>query len=135
MTITEVKIYPFDTGEPDSSMRAYADVTLDQAILIKGFRVLASKNGGLFVGLPSKKGKDGKFYELVQFKNESLLFNLRSAVLEAYTVYTWYQSDDIFIVLYKKFLKLKNFFLSSDCKCERVLQARSFTARPGKLVW
>ena len=88
MTITEVKIYPFDTGEPDSSMRAYADVTLDQAILIKGFRVLASKNGGLFVGLPSKKGKDGKFYELVQFKNESLLFNLRSAVLEAYTVYT-----------------------------------------------
>ena len=88
MTITEVKIYPFDTGEPDSSMRAYADVTLDQAILIKGFRVMVSKSGGLFVGLPSKRGKDGKFYDLVQFKSESLLFNLRSAVLEAYTVYT-----------------------------------------------
>ena len=88
MTITEVKIYPFDSGEPDSSLRAYADVTLEQAILIKGFRVLAAKNGGLFVGFPSKKGKDGKFYDIVEIKSADLQSNLRSAVLEAYKVYS-----------------------------------------------
>ena len=88
MTITEVKIYPFDSGEPDSSLRAYADVTLEQAILIKGFRVLAAKNGGLFVGFPSKKGKDGKFYDMVEIKSADLQSNLRSAVLEAYKVYS-----------------------------------------------
>ena len=88
MTITEVKICPFDSGEPDSSLRAYADVTLEQAILIKGFRVLAAKNGGLFVGFPSKKGKDGKFYDMVEIKSADLQSNLRSAVLEAYKVYS-----------------------------------------------
>ncbi len=88
MNITAVKIYPFDSGEPDSSLRAYADVTLDEEILLKGFRVFASKNGGLFVGFPSKKGKDGKFYDTVEFKSETLQSNLRSAILEAYKVYS-----------------------------------------------
>jgi DNA-binding cell septation regulator SpoVG len=88
MNITEVKIYPFDFGEPGSSLRAYADVTLEHAILIKGFRVLAAKNGGIFVGFPSKKGKDGKFYDLVEFKSATLQSSLRSAILEAYKVYS-----------------------------------------------
>ncbi len=83
MIISAVKIYPFDSGEPDSSLRAYADVTLEDEILLKGFRVLASKNGGLFVGFPSKKGKDGKFYDMVGFKSEALQSDLRSAVLRA----------------------------------------------------
>ncbi|MBT5552066.1 MAG: stage V sporulation protein G [Nitrospina sp.] len=88
MNITEVKIYPFDTGEPDSSLRAYADVTFEQAILVKGFRVLASKSGGLFIGFPSRKGKDGKFYDMVEFKPAALQASLRSAILEAYKVYS-----------------------------------------------
>ena len=87
MTISEVKIYPFDSGEPDSSLRAFADVTFENTILIKGFRILAAKNGGLFVGFPSKKGKDGKFYDMVEIKLPDLQSNLRSAILEAYKVY------------------------------------------------
>ena len=87
MTISEVKIYPFDSGEPDSSLRAFADVTFENSILIKGFRILAAKNGGLFVGFPSKKGKDGKFYDMVEIKLADLQSNLRSAILEAYKVY------------------------------------------------
>lgn len=88
MNITEVKIYPFDTGNPESSLRAYADVVLNDTILIKGFRVMVSKNGGLFVGFPSRKGKDGKFYEMVEFKSDALQSSLRSAILEAYKVYS-----------------------------------------------
>ena len=88
MTITTVKIYPFDSGEPDSSMRAYADVTFNDVILIKGFRVLSSKTGGLFVGFPSQKGKDGQYRDTVEFKSEVLKSELRSAILEAYKVYS-----------------------------------------------
>ena len=88
VTITEVKIYPFDSCKPDSSLRAYADVTLEQAILIKGFRILAAKNGGLFVGFPSRKGKDGKFYDMVEIKSVDLQSNLKSAILAAYRVYS-----------------------------------------------
>ena len=46
-------------------MRAYADVTFNDVILIKGFRVLSSKTGGLFVGFPSQKGKDGQYRDTV----------------------------------------------------------------------
>ena len=88
MIITAVKIYPFDSGEPDSSMRAYADVILNNVSLIKGFRVLISKNGGLFVGFPSQKGKDGQFRDTVEFKSEELKSEVRSAILEAYKTYS-----------------------------------------------
>ena len=73
MTITTVKIYPFDSGRPESSLRAYADVTFNDVILIKGFRVLSSKKGGIFVGFPSQKGKDGEFRETVEFQSEALV--------------------------------------------------------------
>jgi DNA-binding cell septation regulator SpoVG len=63
MNITTVKIYPFDTGNVQILLRAYADVTLDDFIVLKGFRILVWKTGGLFVGMPSKKGKDGKYYD------------------------------------------------------------------------
>ena len=88
MTITAVKIYPFDSGEPDSSMRAYADVIFNDVVLIKGFRVLSSKSGGLFVGFPSQKGKDGQYRDTVEFKSEELKSELRSTILEAYKNYS-----------------------------------------------
>ncbi len=88
MTITAVKIYPFDSGGRESSLRAYADVTFDDAIVIKGFRVLGAKHGGLFVGFPSQKGKDGRFYDLVEFKSEDINSTLRSKIIEAYKVYS-----------------------------------------------
>ena len=88
MTITAVKIYPFDSGEPDSSMRAYADVIFNDVVLIKGFRVLSSKTGGLFVGFPSQKGKDGQYRDTVEFKSEELKSELRSTILEAYKTYS-----------------------------------------------
>ena len=88
MTITAVKIYPFDSGGPESSLRAYADITFNGVILIKGFRVLSSKSGGLFVGFPSQKGKDGQFRETVEFKSEELKSQLRFSILEAYKDYS-----------------------------------------------
>ena len=88
MIITAVKIYPFDSGEPDSSMRAYVDVIFNNLILIKGFRVLISKTGVLFVGFPSQKCKDGQFRDTVEFKSEELKSEVRSAILEAYKTYS-----------------------------------------------
>ena len=88
MIITAVKIYPFDSGEVDSSMRAYADVIFNDVILIKGFRVLISKTGGLFVGFPSQKGKDGQFRDTIEFKSEELKSEVRSSILEAYKTYS-----------------------------------------------
>ena len=84
MNITEIKIYPFDLGSSQSLLRAYADVVLDDLVLIKGFRVLAGKSGGLFIGVPSKIGKDGKYYDQVELKSEEFQSLLRNRILEAY---------------------------------------------------
>ena len=84
MKITEIKIYPFDLGSSESSLRAYADVVLEGLVLIKGFRVLASKSGGIFIGMPSKMGKDGKYYDQVEFKTEEFQSLLRNRILKAY---------------------------------------------------
>ena len=84
MNITAIKIYPFDLSSSQSSLRAYADVLLDDLVLIKGFRILAAKSGGLFIGLPSKIGKDGKYYDQVKFKTEEFQSLLRNRILEAY---------------------------------------------------
>ena len=82
MNITTVKTYPFDTSNVQSSLRAYADVTLNDFLVIKGFRVLVTKSGGLFVGMPSKMGKDGKYYDQVEFKKNSSV--IQDRILEAY---------------------------------------------------
>ena len=84
MNITAIKIYPFDLGSSQSSLRAYADVVLDDLVQIKGFRVLAGKSGGLFIGVPSKIVKDGKYYDQVELKSEEFQSLLRNRILEAY---------------------------------------------------
>ena len=57
---------------------------LDDLVLIKGFRVLAGKSGGLIIGVPSKIGKDGKYYDQVELKSEEFQSLLRNRILEAY---------------------------------------------------
>ena len=84
MNITAIKIYPFDLGSSQKSLRAYADVVLDDLVLIKGFRILTSKSGGLFIGMPSKMGKDGKYYDQVELKTEEFKSLLRNSIIEAY---------------------------------------------------
>ncbi len=69
-------------------MRAYADVVLDDLLVIKGFKILTAKSGGLFIGMPSKKGKDGKYYDQIEFKVNDFQLELRTRILEAYKVFT-----------------------------------------------
>ena len=94
-----IKNYPFDLGSSQSSLQAYVDVVLDDLVLIKGFGVLASKSGGLFTGVPSKMGKDGKYYDQVEFKTEEFQSLLRISILEAYKDFSWFQFADILTVL------------------------------------
>jgi stage V sporulation protein G len=84
MEISEVKIYPFDIGQKDSNLRAYAEVTIDDSLIIRGIRILENKKGGLFVGFPSRKGKDNEYRDYIVIKSAKFNHQLREAVLTAY---------------------------------------------------
>ena len=82
MNITAVKIYPFNTCNAQTSFRAYVDMSLDDFVVIKGFRLLVGKYDDLFGGIVSKKGKDVKYHDQVDFKKNVSI--LRDRILESY---------------------------------------------------
>jgi len=84
MRVSEVKIYPFDVGQAHSKLLAFAEVTLDNSLTLRGFRIFRSEAGGLFIGYPSQKGKDGDYRDLLLVKDADLRKHLREAILDAY---------------------------------------------------
>lgn len=84
MIITSVKIYPFDTTEMGGMIRAFAEVVLDDVLLLKGIKVMEGKGGGLFISYPSQKGKDNQFHDLVVPLDEDLKKQIRRAVVDAF---------------------------------------------------
>ena len=69
--------------EPTKSTLAFVDVVVNDGLLIKGFTVCNGKNGP-FVGFPSERGKDEKWYEQVEVFDKRVKKQLVETVLEAY---------------------------------------------------
>jgi stage V sporulation protein G len=84
ITISHVRIYPFDTGGLGGHTLAYAEVTIDACLIVKGLRVVEGANGGLFVAFPSQRGRNGRYYDLVVPLNAETREYIRSAVIEAF---------------------------------------------------
>lgn len=62
------KVFPFNGA---GNTKAFATLVIDDVVAVKGFKVVESRSGDLFVGFPSTKGKDKegneKWYNDVQF--------------------------------------------------------------------
>ncbi len=69
--------------EPTKSTLAFVDVVVNDGLLIKGFTVCSGKNGP-FVGIPSERGKDEKWYEQIEFFDKRVKKQLVDTVLAAY---------------------------------------------------
>ena len=82
-TMIEVaRIYKVEKDE--STLKAFVDIKVADAVLIKGIRVLAKKDGGLFAAMPSNQANDGKYYETVKFLTPEGNKELQEVVLAAY---------------------------------------------------
>ena len=67
----------------NGSIKAIASVNFGDCIAVKGVKVMEGKNG-LFVSMPSQKGKDGNYHDIcfpitADFRNQ-----LNNAVEQAY---------------------------------------------------
>ena len=88
LDITEIRIYPFDTSQAGGKTLAMAQITVNGALLIKGFRIVQAKGGGLFVGFPSVKGKDGQWRETIATLNNETKTLIRDRIIEEYRNYS-----------------------------------------------
>jgi DNA-binding cell septation regulator SpoVG len=63
------KILNFRVLQSESKVKSFFDVGLDNGIIMKGFKI-AQGPTGLFVGMPSEKDKDGKWWDRVFIPRE-----------------------------------------------------------------
>ncbi|WP_457641943.1 SpoVG family protein [Persephonella sp.] len=84
MKITDVKIYPFDTGRIGGRVRAVADITIEDTFIIKGIKLIESKHGGLFITFPKKASSKGTFVDIIQPLDNKFTEDVRRAVVDKY---------------------------------------------------
>jgi stage V sporulation protein G len=88
ITISHVRIYPFETSSLGGRTLAYADVTIDACLTVKGIRVVEGANGGLFVAFPAQRGRNGRYYDLVVPLDTETREYIRTTVIEAFQQWT-----------------------------------------------
>ncbi|WP_029520133.1 SpoVG family protein [Persephonella sp. IF05-L8] len=84
MEITDVKIYPFDTSRIGGRVRAVADITIDDILVIKGIKVIETKHGGLFISFPKKVSSKGTYVDIVQSLDNEFTEKVRRAIIDRY---------------------------------------------------
>lgn len=65
------------------NLKALADVRFGENLIVKGFSVMQGKRG-VFVSMPRKVTKDGKWFDMLTPTNEVFKGQIEEKVLEAY---------------------------------------------------
>ena len=79
MEITEVRVSLRD----EDRLKAFANVTFDNAFVIRGLKVILGKDGP-FVAMPSRKRPDGRHQDVAHPINPDMRKYLEKQVLDAY---------------------------------------------------
>lgn len=69
--------------EGNGSVRAFCDVAVGDAVLIRGVKVVEGSKG-LFVSMPREQGKNGQWYDTVSPVTKDVRKHLSDLVLDAY---------------------------------------------------
>ena len=80
----DIKVIKIHRLTQDSRLKAFVDLGVNDALLIKGIRVVQGKNG-LFVSMPIEQGKNERWYERVSCLNKDTHSLIAQKVLEAYS--------------------------------------------------
>ena len=86
MRISAVRIFPFETRESGGRTVAYAEIEIDETLLIRGLRVMEAGNRGLFLGFPAQRARRGRetLVELVAPLTAGARRAVRDAVIGEY---------------------------------------------------
>ncbi len=79
MEITEVVIRPVE----DERLRAYVSITIENSFVIKDIKIVEGKNG-LFVSMPSRRRKNGKYQDIAHPINTDFRKKLEDRIFDEY---------------------------------------------------
>jgi stage V sporulation protein G len=79
----KIEVVRLNRLEGDGTLKAFCDISLFDAFLVKGVKVVNGKKG-LFVSMPQTQGKDGKWYDNFRPLNGEVRQAIQASVLEAY---------------------------------------------------
>ena len=79
----DIKVIKIHRLTQDSRVKAFVDLGINDALLIKGLRIVQGKKG-LFVSMPTEQGKNERWYERVRCLNQDIRSLIAEKVLEAY---------------------------------------------------
>lgn len=81
MKITETRVYPL--SNKDSNLKAFASITIDDAVCITGIRIIEGKNG-VFMSMPQSKDNEGEYHDVAFPITKEAREEIQDAVLDAY---------------------------------------------------
>lgn len=83
------EIIKMNLSKGEGTVKAYFTFSY-AGLIVNGANIYANKEGELAVGMPSQKGKDGKFYSFCYFRKEdaSKLEELRQVAIDEYNKLT-----------------------------------------------
>ena len=67
----------------NGKMKAFVDVNINDALIIRGLRVVLGSKG-LFVSMPQEKGKDNKWYDTIRCLSKEVRAAISKEILNAY---------------------------------------------------
>ena len=79
----EIKVNRVHKIENNKFLKAFADIVVNDALLIKGLKIV-ERNNALFVSMPAEQAKDKKWYENVRCLSDGVKEQITERVLEAY---------------------------------------------------
>ena len=82
MTKLDVRVYPIK-DQPNNATKAFASVSVEDLIAIKGIRVVEGSKGH-FVTMPQSKDNEGNYHDIAFPVNKELRNALNKAVLDEF---------------------------------------------------
>jgi len=79
MIITDVKVFL----RPADPLKAYANIVIDDAFIIKNIKIIEGKNG-LFIAMPSQKNRNGEFRDIAHPLNTDTRNEIEKKIIEKY---------------------------------------------------
>ena len=71
METIDIKVIKIHRLPQESRVKAFVDLGINDALLIKGIRIVQGKKG-LFVTMPTEQGKNERWYERVRCLNQDI---------------------------------------------------------------